>query len=127
MTEVKTVVETVESVPVTLIGTGDGNGAPLSSGVTAITPDHLPNLIINIVSPIRAIVIRFLNQFFTSLFGLVGAGLAGSERLHAPDFWHLVLICSSLSVAGAGVALIKDLVTIFGKLEGKYPLSTGSI
>lgn len=126
--EVKTVTEAVAPVPVAIIGTGDG-GSPLTSGVTAVTPDHQPNLIVTIVTPLVAILVRFINQFLTTLVGLVGAGMtpAGGRILHADDFVHLVLTCASLSVAGAGFALIKDCVTVFGRMESRYPLITGSI
>jgi hypothetical protein len=45
----------------------------------------------------------------------------------ANGFGHLVLTCAGLSVAGAGFGLLKELVTVFGRLEGKYPLLTGSV
>lgn len=125
---VKMSTEPIVPVAVTIIGTGDG-GTPLTTGTVATTPDHQPNLIAVVVTPLRAIVVRFANQFFTTLVGLVGAGMtpAGGRLLHATDFYHLVMICASLSVAGAGFGLIKDLVTIFGRLENKYPLLTGSV
>jgi hypothetical protein len=121
--------EPLPPVAVTVIGgTGDG-GAPLTSGTIATTPDHQPNLVTTVITPIAAIVVRFVNQFLTSLVGLVMAGMtpAGGRVLQADDFLHLVLTCAGLSVAGAGLGLLKDLVTIFGRLEGKYPLLTGSV
>ena len=120
--------EPTPPVTVAIIGTGDG-GTPLTSGVTAVTPGHQPNLIVTLVTPLVAILVRFVNQFLTTLVGLVGAGMtpAGGRILHADDFVHLVLTCASLSIAGAGFALIKDCVTIFSKLEQKYPVGTGSV
>lgn len=126
MTDMKT--EPIPSVSVAIIGTGDG-GAPLTSGATAVTPGHQPNLVITIVKPVVAIVVRFINQFLTTLVGLVGAGMtpAGGRILHAEDFVHLVLTCASLSIAGAGMGAIKDCLTIFTDLEKKFPVGTGSV
>jgi hypothetical protein len=76
-----------------------------------------------------AIVIRFINTFLVQFVGLVVAGMtpAGGKLLYTGDFVHLVIVCASLSLPGAALGFFKDLVTVFGKLEGKYPLLTGSI
>lgn len=113
----------VAPVTVTMIGTGDGS---IQKDTIATTPGAQPNLIITVVGPFRAILIRFLNAYFTMLVGLVGAGLT-TNVIPASDFWHLVLSCAQLSIAGAGLGALKDVVTVFGKLETKYPLSTGSV
>jgi hypothetical protein len=120
-----TVTEMLPAVPVTVIGTGDG----LVSGTRATTPPDQPNILINAVQPIVAIAVRFINTFLTVLVGLVIAGMtpAGGKLLYSSDFFHLVLTCANLSLPAAGLGLIKDLVTVFGKLEGKYPLLTGSV
>lgn len=113
----------VEPIPVAIISDIHENG------VTAVTPGHLPNLVVTVVTPLMAVLVRFINQFLTTLVGLVAAGMtpAGARTLQADDFFHLVLTCASLSVAAAGLGFIKDCVTIFGRLESKYPLGTGSI
>lgn len=90
------------------------------------TPDHLPDVIIKVVSPIAALLVRFINNYLTMLVSLVSAGMA-TDIIPAADFIHLVIACAKLSLATAGLALLKDLVTIFGKLEGKFPLLTGSV
>lgn len=115
----------VEPVVVAVIGTGDG--AKLATGEVAITQgQHLPNVIINVVSPIGAVLIRFANTFLTTLLGLILGALA-SNIIPASDFLHLIIKCAGLSIAGAGVGLIKDCITILGKLEQKFPLLTGSV
>ena len=118
----------VKPVEVTVIGTGDG-GVPLSTGTVALTPDHQPNLVVNVVAPLAAILVRFANLYLTTLVGLVAAGMtpAGSNLLRTSDFYHLVLTCASLALPGAALGFFKDLVTVFGKLEQKYPLLTGSV
>lgn len=118
----------VEPVQVTVIGTGDGS--KLASGIEAVTVGaHEPNIVVTVVGPMRAIALRFVNAFLAQLAGLLVAGMtpAGSRLLYTSDFVHLVLVCASLSLPGAGLSFIKDLVTVFGRLEQKYPLLTGSV
>lgn len=119
----KTVTEQVHPVSVAIVGTGDGR---LPQQTVAVTPDHQPNIIVTFIGPATAIAIRFANAFLVSLSGLVSAGMV-TNVIPASDFVHLVGKCAMLSVSIAGYGLIKDLVTVFGKLEGKYPLATGSV
>lgn len=119
-------------VHTTVVGVGPTQPEHLPSGTVAVTPGPAqPNLVVNVVTPIVAVSVRFVNTFLTTLTGLVIAAMAsnaaGAEVIHASTFWHLVLDCATLSVASAGVGLLKDLVTIFGRLEGKYPLMTGNV
>lgn len=119
---------TVEPVQVAVIGTGDGRR--LASGTEAITDGaHEPNIVVTVVQPIAAITIRFVNVFLVQLVGLLIAGMtpAGAKLLYTTDFFHLLLTCASLAVPGAALGFFKDLVTVFGKLEQKYPLLTGNV
>lgn len=116
-------------VPVTVIGTGSATAgpAPLTTGTTAITAaEHQPNLLITVISPIAAILIRFINSYLTVLVGLVAAGMT-SDVIPYTDFLDLLLRCAGLSVAGAGLGLLKDIVTVFSGLERRYPLQTGAV
>ena len=112
-----------------LTGTGDGKGSPMPSGTVAVTPDHQANLLVQVVSPVTAIAVRFVNLYLTILVGLIAAGMTpeGGKLLYTRDFFHLVTLSASLAFPGAAVGLIKDVITVFGRLEGKYPLATGSI
>lgn len=120
--------EPIAPVTVAVIGTGNGS-VPLHDTV-AVTPDHLPDVAVRVITPLVAILVRFGNIYLNSLSGfLVAATMtpAGAKVLGGSDFTHTLLTCASLAIAPAGVGLVKDLVTIFGRLEGKYPLLTGSI
>jgi hypothetical protein len=115
-------------VPIISTGTVSQGPAPMVTGTTAVTPSvHQPNITFVVIAPALAIFIRFANTYFTTLVGLVGAGLVEPTVIPAHDFMHLVWRCAGLAVAGAGFGLLKDLVTVFGRLEGKYPLATGSV
>jgi hypothetical protein len=125
MTEEKTVTEVMPPVPVTVIGTGDG----LVQGAKATTPPDQPNIVVNVVQPIVAIAVRCAYLFVTTLVGLLVAGMTpdGAKLLYTSDFWHLLITCANLSIPVAGLGFLKDLVTVLGKLEGRYPLLTGGI
>lgn len=115
----------VENVAVAIIGAGDSS--KLATGEIAITPGpHLPNVIISVVSPIAAIIVRFINTYLTTLLGVLTGAMA-TNVIQATDFIHLVFKCAGLSLVPAGIGLIKDCITIFGKLEQKFPLITGSV
>lgn len=127
----------VPRIPITLIGPGTAQEGerrgsnPMEAGQTilAVTPDHHPNLVVTFITPALAILVRFVNVFLVQFVGLLVAAMTpeGGSRLYASDFVHTVIVCASLALPGAGLGLAKDLVTIFGRLEGKYPLLTGSV
>jgi len=115
----------VEPVNVAVIGTGDGSRLP--SGTEAETPGpHQPNVIIKVVGPVLALTIRFINVFLPVFSGILTAALT-TDMIPASDFMDLAVKCASFSLAGTSVTFLKDLITIFGKLEQKYPLLTGSV
>ena len=127
--EKKTEATTLEPVSVTVIGTGavTGGPAPMTTGTVATTPaPSQPNLLVTVISPFMAIAIRFFNSYLTILTGLVAAGMT-STIIPYTDFLDLLGKCAGLSIAGACVGLLKDLVTVFGRLEGKFPLLTGNV
>jgi hypothetical protein len=129
MTDKTTEAAPLHPIQVAVIGTGSvSNGpAPLESGTVATTPAaHQPNLLVTVVSPLAAVLIRFINTYLTILVGLVAAGMT-SDAIPSTDFLNLVIKCAGLSVAGAGVGFLKDLLTIFSKLESRYPLLTGNV
>lgn len=115
----------VPDVQVAVIGTGDTK--KLVSGTEATTPNaHQPNIVVNVVTPIFALIIRFINVFLPVFSGVL-LGALGTGLIPANDFLHLVYKCAGLSLSGTAVAFIKDLITIFGKLEQKYPILTGNV
>lgn len=112
-------------------GTGEG-GNPITTGTVGTTPDRHPNVVFTVVGPIRAIAIRFVNSFLAGFVGfLSGAPLidkvAGMQLFEFSDLQDLVVKSAVAALAPAIIGLLKDLVTIFGKLESKYPLLTGNI
>ena len=115
----------VEPMVVAVIGTGDGTRIPTGTEVK-MPGANQPNLVVAVIGPVKAISIRFANTFFTVLLGILTGSLA-TNVIPATDFFNLLWKCVGLSVAGAVVGLLKDLVTVFGRLEQKNPLLTGSV
>lgn len=120
---------TPDPVSVTVIGT-DNVGLSRRTETVATTPGaHQSNVIVRVIAPMTAIFVRFINLFLVTLVGLLIAGMtpAGGKLLYTKDFYHLVLTCANLSLPGAALGFVKDLVTVFGRLEQEFPLSTGSV
>lgn len=128
-TEKTTQPTSMEPVTVAVIGGGDvtGGPTPITSGTEAVTPSaNQPNLLIQVVSPIVALLIRFGHIYFASLVGLIAGGMA-TDAIPYDDFFQLVMKCAGLSVPGAAFDALKNVVTIFGRLESRWPLITGSV
>jgi len=119
-----TVTEVMPPVPITVIGTGTADS--FISGTKATTPSDQPNIIVNVVRPAFALLIRFANVYVGNLVGLLAASMT-SSAIPASDFWERLKICASLAVAGAIVLSLKDVLTVTANLERKYPILTGSI
>lgn len=119
--------EQVEPIKIAVIAggpTGPGTTMP-STGTVLPTPGaQQPNVVVQVVMPLVAILVRFLSAYLTALVGLVGAGMTplGGKLLYTTDFYHMVLTCASLAVAGPAFGVLKDFVTIFSGLEKKFPL-----
>lgn len=118
-------------VTISIVGTGDTHGggmAPTPNKTIAETPAGQPNLFINVVPPLVAIAVRFGNAFLTTFFGLItAAGIGVSNSVIGSDFATILQAAAVTSLVVASVETIKNLITVFGRLEGKYPLLTGSI
>ncbi len=122
-TDEKVVTEVLQPVSVTVVGTGDG----LVKGAKAVTPPDQPNIVVNVVQPIVAIGVRFLHNYLTAVVTLITAGMLDKNVLPASDFGHMVLLSAGLAFGGAALMVLKDFVTIFAKLESKFPLASGSV
>ena len=107
-------------VSVAVVGTGDG------TEIRAVTPGGSPDILVTVVTPARAIAIRLANIYVTIFVGLLAAGMT-TNILPYDDFSALFTRCMELSIPGTVVGLLKDVVTLFGRLETKYPLITGSV
>jgi len=111
---------------VVIKGTGPGGTTPIPDGLLVKTPDHHPNIAVTVISPFAALAIRFANAYITTLVGLLSVGMT-TNIIPAADFLDLLWKCAGASLAGPAVSLLKDLITVLGRLENKYPLITGNV
>lgn len=119
-------------------GTGDGGGAvvtpvaapgatALASGTVGETPIGQPNILLNVVNPFIAILVRFAHVFLVTILAQIGVVLSG-EGASTAVVPMLVLKSAAIAALWAGgVETVKNLITIFTGLEQKFPLGTGSI
>ena len=107
-------------------GPRDADGPTLPSGTVLITPGRQPNLVVQAVTPLAAVLVRFLNAYLTMVVGLVTAGLT-THAIPAHDFLSLLTTCAGLSLAGPALGALKDVITILTNLEKKYPVWTGNV
>lgn len=98
-------------------GTGDGT----IKQQLIITPAGQPNQMVSFVPTALAVLVRFVDTFLTVMVATIGAA-ATTNIITAPDFMALLAKCASLSVAGAVIGMMKDLIVIAGRLKKKFPL-----
>jgi len=123
-------------VTVSIVGTGHevgGGVAPVPNGTILSTPGIQPDIKMNVVTPLLAGAVRFIHEFLQAFLGVltaagigVGTGAAGAVGI-APDMATVVWGAAATAGITAGLGAIRNLITIFGRLEGKYPLLTGGI
>ncbi len=107
-------------------GTGTGTGgAPITTGTVGTTPDHMPNTVYQVVSPLVAIAVRFAHLFGKTLLASITVGSSGLIPLG--DFPHVFHASLEFALATAVVGFLGDCITIFSRLEQKFPLATGAI
>lgn len=117
MEDEKTVQSVVAPIQALIIGTGDGG----STQQVVHTPAGQPNIVVTYITPLVALFVRFVDTFLTVLVATMTAGMTTSI-IPAHDFFDLLCKCASLSVAGAVLGLLKDLLTVFTSLKQKFPL-----
>jgi hypothetical protein len=126
----------VAPINIAIVGTGttEGGGvAPTPNGTIVETPAGQPNLRINVIRPEIAFLVRFVTLYLQTFIGILTAAGFGNvtginaKVFAAPDLATLVAGAAWASLIVAVVGLGKNLITVLGRLEGKYPLLTGSI
>ena len=113
-----------------IAGTGDGSLPAHLHEQTLGTPgSSTPNVVLKVVPVAAALAIRFGNAYVTTLVGIVTAMMTpyGQDMIPSRDFADVLSKAALLAISGPVVDLLKNLITVFGKLEGKYPLMTGNV
>lgn len=87
------------------------------------TPRGQADVLVRVISPVAAIVIRAAKTYVQSLTGFLaasGLGMAPSV-LPAGDFWHLLAKCAGLALAPAFMSTLYNVSTLLTALGDKYP------
>jgi hypothetical protein len=117
------------ALKVTMIGTGDGTTSP-EHGTVATTPGRAPNLVVIVVRPVVAVLVRFAHAYVAGLVALLAAIPATQGTGVAvpfTDFLDLLAKSSTLALAGPCLEALRDVVTLFSRLKDKYPLMSGNV
>ncbi len=117
--EDKLVTTAMAPVQIMAIGTGTGTGGPKEQLVE--TPEGQPDVLVRYITPLVAILVSAAYTFLTVLVPTVSAGMT-TNLIPATDFMDLLGKCASLSVAGAGLDILKNLITLFTTLKQKFPI-----
>lgn len=117
-----------EDVKTVIIGgTGDGGLSPGTKG-EAVTSGMQPNIAYTVIGPALAIFVRFAHLFGVTWLALMATGgMTGQEILPWVDLQQLATKCAYAATITAGMGSAKDVVTLFGKLEQKFPFLTGNV
>lgn len=125
----------MDEVKVVAVSTGGGQSLQPGTKIEAVTPAAQPNIAVQVIGPLAAVVVRFGHLYLVTLLGIITGGLAvGSTDpnnttalLHYIDFADLLWKSAAFSLTTPVIGLLKDLITIFGKLEARFPFLTGQV
>lgn len=92
-------------------------------GQTIITPMGKANIIITVVTPIAAVLIRAAKAYLQTLVGLMTAAGFGVTILtpHPGDFFATLRLCAGLSIAAGGMSLLTNVLLLLTTLGDKIP------
>lgn len=93
-------------------------------GQTLDTPIGHPDIVVTVITPLVAILIRAAKAYIQTLVGLLAAGGLGmaSSTLPAGDFAHTLKVCAGLSVASGVMSLLTNVSVLLTALGDKYPI-----
>ena len=119
-----------ETIKVPVIqGTGDGRLPSSLQGTLLPTPGTAnPNVVMVVVPVLLALAVRAGHMFFSTFVATISAAGA-SSALGGPDVLSRIDLETAVMVAGSAVLVdgAKNCLTIFARLETKFPLMTGSV
>lgn len=116
---------------------GGANQAPVRVSVIGRAATHeiaattggveTPNVVLRIVGPMLAVLIRFVHEFLTSFVGTLTAGVTVDGLIAGGNMQLVVKGALIIAATTAGIGALKNLITIFGNLGQKYPLISGEV
>lgn len=100
------------------------SGSAYTMGQTLQTPQGQPDIVVTVITPVVAILIRASKAYLQTLLGLLAAGGLGmaSDTLPAGDFMHTLKVCAGLSVASGVMSLLTNISVLLTALGDKFPI-----
>lgn len=94
-----------------------------NTGQMLQTPGDQPDIIVTVVTPIAAVLIRAAKAYLQTLVGLMTAAGFGVTILtpHPGDFFATLQLCAGLSIAAGGMSLLTNILLLLTALGDKFP------
>lgn len=92
-------------------------------GQTLETPFGRPDVLVKVVTPIAAILVRAAKTYMQTLLGLLSAAGLGmaSSTLPPGDFLHTLKICAGLSIGSGVMSLLTNITLLLTALGDRFP------
>jgi len=121
----------MDDVKVVAVG-GSGTGMIAGQQIEGVTPSGSPNVAVQVIGPIVAILVRNIHLFLIAFAAAATtAGLSHVEGAPVVIPWtdasDLLWKCSYTAGVGTAWGILKDVTTLFGRLEQKFPFLTGNV
>lgn len=83
-----------------------------------------PDIVVTVITPLVAILIRATKAYVQTLLGLLAAGGLGmaSSTLPPGDFVHTLKVCAGLSVASGVMSLLTNISVLLTALGDRFPI-----
>src|SRR5688572_18266088 len=117
-----------DEVKVVVASSGSPSGLQPGTQAEAVTPGSQPNVIVQVIGPVTAVAVRFAHLFgLTWLALMTTGGVTGQDILPWLDLQELATKSAYAAAITAGIGGAKDVVTLLGKLEQRFPFLSGSV
>lgn len=100
------------------------SGSAFTMGQILKTPRGQPDVVVTVIGPVVAIIVRALKAYLQTLTGLLSASAFGmaSTVLPAGDFIHTLKVCAGLSVASGVMSLLTNISVLLTALGDRFPI-----
>lgn len=100
------------------------SGSAYTMGQSLQTPPGHPDVVVTVITPVVAILVRAAKAYLQTLLGLLSAGTLGmaSNVLPAGDFVHTLKVCAGLSVASGVMSLLTNVSVLLTALGDRFPI-----
>ncbi len=100
------------------------SGVVNPTGQLLSTPEGHADIVITVITPLAAILVRAAKSYVQTLVGLLAAGGLGmaSQTLPPGDFWHMLRACAGLSLASGVMSLLTNVSVLLTALGDRFPI-----